>query len=81
MAAQAHLDDVTLAAGLASLAPPTPASAREALHQLFHHRLVTPGEDGRLGGRYGLFYSRQVPMAAARCPGRRSPISAGSSTA
>ena len=62
--AQAVLDEVTLNAALASLAPPTPASAGEALHQLFHHRLVTPGEDGRLGGRYAQFYAgRRMPVA------------------
>ena len=66
MAAQANLDDVTLAAGLASLAPPTPASADEALHQLFHHRLVTPGEAGRLGGRYAQFYAGRRMQVAGR---------------
>lgn len=69
VAAQAELDDATLRAGLASLAPPTPASADEALHQLFHHRLVTPGESGRLGGRYAQFYAgRQVPVTAEKMP-------------
>ncbi len=63
IAAQAELDDVTLQAALASLAPPTPESEGEALHQLFHHRLATPGEPG-LGGRYAQFYrGRQVPIA------------------
>jgi hypothetical protein len=65
VAAQAALDDATLAAALRSLAPPTPDSEREALHQLFHHRLVTPGETGRLGGRYAQFYrGRRVPVGA-----------------
>jgi hypothetical protein len=59
VAAQAVLDDATLAAALGSLAAPTPESQREAIHQLFHHRLVTPGEAGRLGGRYALFYEGQ----------------------
>ena len=69
VAAQAALDDATLAAALASLAPPTPASAGEALHQLFHHRLVTPGEHGRLGGRYAQFYAgRSVPVAGREVP-------------
>jgi Ser/Thr protein kinase RdoA (MazF antagonist) len=69
VAAQAGLDNATLAAALASLAPPTPASAGEALHQLFHHRLVTPGEHGRLGGRYAQFYAgRQVPVAGREVP-------------
>jgi hypothetical protein len=64
VAAQAGLDDATLSAALSSLAPPTPASAGEAIHQLFHHRLVTPGETGRLGGRYAQFYQgRQVAVA------------------
>ncbi|HEY7549522.1 MAG TPA: hypothetical protein VH913_08395 [Hyphomicrobiaceae bacterium] len=64
VAAQADLDDATLKAALASLAAPTPASAGEAIHQLFHRRLVTPGEVGRLGGRYAQFYQgRQVPVA------------------
>jgi len=68
VAAQADLDDVTLKAAVASLAPPTPASAHEALHQLFHHRLVTPGEDG-LRGRYAQFYAgRQVPVAGLELP-------------
>jgi hypothetical protein len=63
VAAQAGLDDATLRAALGSLAPPTPASASEAIHQLFHHRLVTPGEPGRLGGRYAQFYQGQrVPV-------------------
>jgi hypothetical protein len=63
VAAQAALDDATLAAALTSLAPPTPDSEREALHQLFHHRLVTPGQPGRLGGRYAQFYQgRRVPV-------------------
>lgn len=65
VAAQAALDDATLAAALNSLAPPTPDSEREALHQLFHHRLVTAGEPGRLGGRYAQFYQgRGVPVGA-----------------
>jgi hypothetical protein len=69
VAAQAGLDDITLKAALASLAPPTPASADEALHQLFHHRLVTPGETGRLGGRYAQFYQgRGVPVAGVEIP-------------
>jgi hypothetical protein len=64
VAAQAALDDATLHAALASLAPPTPASATEAIHQLFHRRLVTPGEPGPLGGRYAQFYrGHQVPVA------------------
>ena len=67
-AAQADLDDLTLKAALASLAPPTAASADEALHQLFHHRLVTPGKNG-LGGRYAQFYAgRQVPVADREIP-------------
>jgi Ser/Thr protein kinase RdoA (MazF antagonist) len=69
VAAQAGLDNATLAAALASLAPPTPASAGEALHQLFHHRLVTPGAEGRLGGRYAQYYAgRQVPVAGREMP-------------
>ncbi|HEX5957084.1 MAG TPA: hypothetical protein VFY92_00320 [Hyphomicrobiaceae bacterium] len=65
VAAQAELDDVTLQAALASLAPPTAESEREALHQLFHHRLVTPGSP-ELGGRYAQFYrGRQVPIAGS----------------
>jgi hypothetical protein len=69
VAAQADLDDITLNAALASLAPPTPASQHEALHQLFHHRLVTPGQPGRLGGRYAQFYQgRQVPVGATEVP-------------
>jgi hypothetical protein len=69
VAAQADLEDLTLRAALAGLAPPTPASATEALHQLFHHRLVTPGGDGRLGGRYAQFYAgRQVPVAGQEMP-------------
>jgi len=73
VAAQAALDDATLAAALGSLAAPTAASASEALHQLFHHRLVTPGEAhgemGRLGGRYAQFYQgRQVPLGGETIP-------------
>jgi hypothetical protein len=69
VAAQAALDEATLAAGLRSLAPPTPESEREALHQLFHHRLVTPGETGQLGGRYAQFYEgRQVTVAGTEVP-------------
>jgi hypothetical protein len=65
VAAQAALDNATLAAALRSLAAPTPQSEREAIHQLFHHRLVTPGEPGRLGGRYAQFYQEQrVPLGA-----------------
>jgi hypothetical protein len=67
--AQADLDDATLDAALRSLAAPTPASASEAIHRLFHHRLVTPGEAGRLGGRYAQFYQgRQVPVAGTEMP-------------
>jgi hypothetical protein len=67
--AQAALDDATLAAALNSLAPPTPDSEREALHQLFHHRLVTPGETGRLGGRYAQFYrGRPFPVGGREMP-------------
>jgi hypothetical protein len=59
VAAQGALDDATLAAALGSLAPPTPESERETIHQLFHHRLFTPGVAGRLGGRYAQFYEGQ----------------------
>jgi hypothetical protein len=39
------------------------------LHRLFHHRLVTPGEAGRLGGRYAQFYEgRRVPVGGAEIP-------------
>jgi Ser/Thr protein kinase RdoA (MazF antagonist) len=69
VAAQADLDDATLSAALKSLAAPTPASAGEAIHQLFHHRLVTPGETGRLGGRYAQFYQgHQVAVGATEMP-------------
>ena len=69
IAAQATLDDATLAAALSSLAPPTLDSEREALHQLFHHRLVTPGEMGRLGGRYAQFYrDRRVSVGGSELP-------------
>jgi hypothetical protein len=69
VAAQAALDDATLAAALGSLAPPTPDSEREAIHQLFHHRLVTPTEAGRLGGRYAQFYQgRCVPVGGEEMP-------------
>ncbi len=69
VAAQAALDDATLAAALGSLAPPTPDSEREAIHQLFHHRLVTPGEPGRLGGRYAQFYQgRRVLVGGEEIP-------------
>jgi len=73
VAAQAALDDATLAAALGSLAAPTPESASEALHQLFHHRLVTPGEAHggmvRLGGRYAQFYQgRQVTLGGGEMP-------------
>jgi SAM-dependent methyltransferase len=69
VAAQADLDDATLQAALRSLAAPTPASAGEALHQLFHHRLVTPGDTDRLGGRYAQFYQgRHVPVGGSEVP-------------
>jgi hypothetical protein len=69
VAAQAALDDATLAAALGSLAAPTPGSANEAIHRLFHHRLVTPGEPGRLGGRYAQFYEgRRVPVGGEEMP-------------
>jgi hypothetical protein len=69
VAAQAALDDATLAAGLRSLSAPMPDSEREAIHQLFHHRLVTPGEPGRLGGRYAQFYQgRRVPVGGEEIP-------------
>jgi hypothetical protein len=69
VAAQAALDDATLAAALRSLAPPTPESEREAIHQLFHRRLVTQGEPGRLGGRYAQFYQgRLVPVGGEQIP-------------
>jgi hypothetical protein len=69
VAAQADLDDATLQAALRSLAASTPASASEALHQLFHHRLVTPGDTDRLGGRYAQFYQgRQVPVGGSEAP-------------
>ena len=43
-------------------------SARR-IHQLFHHRLVTPGEPGRLGGRYAQFYQgRQMPVGDEEMP-------------
>jgi hypothetical protein len=69
VAAQAVLDDATLQAALRSLAAPTPASAGEAIHQLFHHRLVTPGDTDRLGGRYAQFYQgRQVRAGGSEVP-------------
>jgi hypothetical protein len=69
VAAQAALDDATLDAGLRSLAAPTPDSKREALHQLFRHRLITPGGPERLGGRYAQFYQgRQVPVGGEEIP-------------
>jgi hypothetical protein len=69
VAAQAALDDATLAAALGSLSAPTPDSEREAVHQLFHHRLVAPGETGRLGGRYAQFYQgRRVPVGGEHVP-------------
>ncbi len=41
----------------ASLHPITPEqSAAEPIHRLFHERLVTPGEPGKLGGRFASFY-------------------------
>jgi hypothetical protein len=69
VAAQAQLDDATLKAALSSLAAPTPASQGEALHQLFHHRLVTPGDASRLGGRYAQFYQgKRVAIAGREMP-------------
>jgi len=69
VAAQAALDDATLAAALGTLAAPTPDSEREAIHQLFHHRLVTPGDAGRLGGRYAQFYQdRRIPVGGEEIP-------------
>lgn len=69
VAAQADLDQVVHDAALKSLADPTPASISEAIHQLFHHRLVTPGEVDRLGGRYAEFYhGRQVCVAGTELP-------------
>jgi hypothetical protein len=69
VAAQGALDNATLAAALGSLAAPTPESEREAIHQLFHHRLVTPGVAGRLGGRYAQFYEgRSVPVGGEEMP-------------
>lgn len=45
----------------ASLHPITPAqSAAEPIHRLFHERLVTQGEPGRLGGRFASFYQDKV---------------------
>jgi len=40
-------------------------STPEAIHQLFHHRLLTPSEPSRLGGRVARFYAGQV----VRIPG------------
>ncbi len=72
VAAQADLDDATLQAALRSLAAPTPASADEAIHQLFHHRLVTPGDADRLGGRYAQFYQgRSLAIAGMETPWER----------
>ena len=72
VAAQADLDDATLQAALASLAAPTPASAGEAIHQLFHHRLVTPGDTDRLGGRYAQFYQgKSLTIAGMETPWER----------
>jgi hypothetical protein len=69
VAAQANLEDATLAAALRSIAPPTPESEHEAVHQLFHHRLVNTGDTSRLGGRYAQFYQgRQVPAGGAEVP-------------
>jgi hypothetical protein len=52
---------------VASLARP-PASSR-GIHQLFHHRLVTPGTPDQLGGRYAQFYQgHRVPVAGTEVP-------------
>jgi hypothetical protein len=67
--AQADLDDATLKAALASLAAPTPDSEREAIHQVFHHRLVTAGDTSWLGGRYAQFYQgKTVTVAGTQVP-------------
>jgi hypothetical protein len=66
VAAQADLEDAALQAALRSLAPPTPDSEREALYQLFHHRLVNPGDASRLGGRYAQFYQGRTVTVAGR---------------
>jgi hypothetical protein len=55
--AQRALDRLTGERYLATLHQASPAdSATEAIHRLFHARLVEPGDDARLGGRARRFY-------------------------
>lgn len=56
-ALQRELDRKTVQVYGETLHPADPErSAAEAIHQLFHHRLVTPPDTGRLGGRALRFY-------------------------
>jgi len=56
-ALQRRLDRKTTQVYLETLHRPEPErSAAEVIHQLFHHRLVTPPDTARLGGRALRFY-------------------------
>jgi hypothetical protein len=67
VALERELDRLTGAVYVRTLHPSSPALSRaEPVHQLFHHRLVSPPEEAELGGRVARFYAGQ-PMAL---PGR-----------
>ncbi len=57
LAAQADRDELAARNLVASLHPITAAqSAAEPIHQLFHHRLTSPGAEPGRGGRIASFY-------------------------
>lgn len=61
LAAQADRDELAARNLVASLHPITAAqSAAEPIHQLFHHRLTSPGAAPGRGGRIASFYEGRV---------------------
>ena len=60
-AAERVLNKRLMAVFAGSLHAITPGqSAGEPIHRLFHERLVTPGEPGKLGGRFASFYENKT---------------------
>lgn len=62
LSARRALDAVTGQVLVRTLRPPQPSSARAAIHQLFHHRLVD-GTGAFPGGRYAQYYCSQSTWA------------------
>ena len=57
--AQKELDCAVSQVAISTLSAATSHSKSEPIHQLFHNRLIDPGHEDRLGGRYRSFYAKR----------------------